>query len=117
MIQLYSSNDTWWIGLSKYYREDWTWIQSDKEADLSLYSGYFTPSDDGGKCVVMTVADRVLQWVNIDCMAVEYEDRQLGAVCQCKGDCDPPTTTTTKPVPCQDQWIDAGDLGCIKFLR
>ena len=89
------------------------------EADLSLYEGYFQPSE-GGSCVVMTVEDRQLRWLDIDCNALQHNDQDFGLVCQCKGaDCEaqsPPTSTTPK-MECSGDWIDAGGLGCVRFLR
>ena len=104
--------------MTDYYTSgDWTWSQSNQKADLSLYSDYFNPSN-GGSCVVMTVADRELQWVDLDCSALEFQDKQVGSVCQCKGgDCQPSATTTTPALTCRAGWIDAGNLGCIKFFR
>ena len=95
------------------------WSHSMREANLSLYGEYFHPSD-AGSCVVMTVEDRHLHWLNIDCNAIQHNEKDFGIVCQCKGaDCEArsPTTTTTPTVECSDDWIDAGGLGCVSFLR
>ena len=112
MIQLYSSVDTWWIGLTDYFTSgDWTWAWSNQKANLSLYADYFQPSG-GGSCVVMTVRDRQLQWLDTGCSGLQ------SAVCQCRGeDCTPPTPSTTPGLQCEADWIDAGGLGCVRFLR
>ena len=89
------------------------------EADLSEYEGYFQPSE-GGNCAVMTVEDRQLRWLDIDCNALQHNHQDFGMVCQCKGaDCQamsPPTSTTPR-MDCSGDWIDAGGLGCVRFLR
>ena len=88
-------------------------------ADLSLYGDFFQPSEDGG-CVVMTVEDRQLNWLDIDCNALQHNDQDFGIICQCKGaDCEAqsPTTSTTPKMECSGDWIDAGGLGCVRFLR
>ena len=86
-------------------------------ADLGLYGDYFQPSEDRG-CVVMTVEDRQLRWLDIDCTALQHNNKEFGIVCQCKGDdCPAPPQTTTPKMECSGDWIDAGGLGCIRFLR
>ena len=117
LIQLYTSDDSWWIGLTGSV-DDWTWYHSNVKADKSLYSDYFQPSRDGKSCVVMTVEGRELQWLDLPCSTLPYQETQLGLVCQCKGEtCQSPTPSTTPRVQCQGEWIDADGLGCVKFLR
>ena len=93
------------------------------EADLDLYDDYFKPSGNG-RCAVMTVEDKQQRWLDIDCNALQHNDKDFGIICQCKGaDCEglsPPTTTptTTPKFECSDDWLDGGGtMGCVRFLR
>ena len=60
-------------------------------------------------------------------MATSYLGDVIVPICQCKGDdCPQQTTialdttpsaaTTDTPLVCKDDWIDAGDMGCIQFM-
>ena len=73
---------------------------------------------------MMTVEDKQHRWLDIGCNDLQYNEKDFGIICQCKGaDCEglsPTTTTTTTTTPkveCSDDWLDAGDLGCVKFMR
>ena len=73
----------------------------------------------------MTVEDKQHRWLDIDCNALQYNEKDFGIICQCKDeDCDglsPTTTSTTTSTPeveCSDDWLDAGGtMGCVKFMR
>ena len=72
----------------------------------------------------MTVENKQHLWLDIDCNALQYNEKDFGIICQCKDeDCDglstttTTTTTTTPEVECSDGWLNAGDLGCVKFMR
>ena len=70
--QLFSNASKWWIGLSDFTHEGtWTWSQSSTQADLSLYSEFFSPnsaSHNTDDCVAMTITDRQLAWEDINCI-------------------------------------------------
>jgi len=129
IAQIFTGVSQWWIGLSDFTHEGrWQWMQSSTEANLTLYSDFFVPQNNNPSddCVLMTIIDRNLVWKDIDCMATTYEEDVIIGICQCKGsDCpnQPPSTTNTPPtdqtttaIVCSDNWIDAGDLGCIQFM-
>ena len=104
--------------------------QSSSDNNLSLYSDFFTPNNDtqnSDDCVIMTIIDRELHWQDIDCMATSYLGNVIVPICQCKGgdfpqqttialDTTPSAATTDTPLVCKDDWIDAGDMGCIQFM-
>jgi len=123
--QLFSNVSKWWIGLSDFTHEGtWTWSQSSTQADLSLYSEFFSPnsaSHNTDDCVAMTITDRQLAWEDINCIT-NLEGDIIVPVCQCKGeDCSgisETTTANTTPIKleCKGNWLDAGDLGCIQFM-
>ena len=76
-------------------------------------------------CAVLTVEDKQHRWLDIGCNDLQYNEKDFGIICQCKGaDCEglsPTTTTTTTTTPkveCSDDWLDVGGtMGCVRFLR
>merc|ERR1711892_819111 len=131
IAQIFTGVSQWWVGLSDFPHEgNWKWSQSSTNADLSLYIEFFNPNNstqNTDDCVIMSIIDRDLQWIDIDCFSTSYKGGAILPICQCKGDdCQgqttAPTVTTSDASPtttslvCSDNWIDAGALGCIQFM-
>ena len=125
LSHLYTGYSQWWLGLSDFYHEGvWQWVQSSTMADLSIYHDFFIPDNftSADDCVIMTITHDKLKWEDVRCMATLYKDDNILPICQCKGeDCFKETSTdstdpTTAALVCQDDWIDAGEMGCIQFM-
>jgi len=129
IAQLFTGVSQWWLGLSDFNHEgNWKWVQSNTDADLSLYSDFFSPNTDQQNkddCAIMRIVDRELEWKDINCMDTSFNGDVIVPICQCKGsDCPSQPTTiasttlasTTLAIECSDNWIDAEGLGCIQFM-